>query len=120
MSSATTLPVSVDDLTALVIEQQKKLDHQSLFIEQLLEQIKLAKHHRFGIKSEAISPDQLRLLLDEKPVAEPMADDEADNPIEPASQALTSKAKRGRRALPAHLPRIEIKHTLDDERCQCC
>ena len=119
MSSATTLPVSVDDLTALVIEQQKKLDHQSLFIEQLLEQIKLAQHNRFGVKSEAISPDQLRLLLDEKPAAEPIADDEADNPVEPASQAPTAKAKRGRRALPAHLPRIEINHTLDDERCQC-
>ena len=119
MSSATTLPVSVDDLTALVIEQQKKLDHQSLFIEQLLEQIKLAQHNRFGVKSEAISPDQLRLLLDEKPTAEPIADDEAHNPVEPASQTPTAKAKRGRRALPAHLPRIEINHTLDDELCQC-
>ena len=66
MSSTTTLPDSVDELTALIIEQQNKLDHQSLFIEQLLEQIRLAQHNRFGIKSEAISPDQLRLLLDEK------------------------------------------------------
>ena len=119
MSSATTLPVSVDDLTTLVIEQQKKLDHQSLFIEQLLEQIKLAKHHRFGVKSEAISPDQLRLLLDEMQVSEPIVDDDAESPVEAAPQTPASKAKRGRRALPAHLPRIEIKHTLDDERCQC-
>ena len=109
----------MQDMTDLVLTLQQKLDHQSLFIEQLLEQIKLAQHNRFGVKSEAISPDQLRLMLDEKPAAEPIADDEADNSVEPASQAPTAKAKRGRRALPAHLPRIEIKHTLNDEHCQC-
>lgn len=119
MSSTTTLPDSVDDLTTLVIKQQKKLDHQSLFIEQLLEQIKLAKHHRFGANSEAISPDQLRLLLDELEATEPVVDSEPDNLIEPALQTPASKAKRGRRALPPHLPRVEIKHTLDEGSCQC-
>ena len=121
MSSTTTLPDSVDDLTALVVEQQKKLEHQSLFIEQLLEQIKLGQHRRFGVKSEAISPDQLRLLLDDGKLAK----DNQTAPLfdEPAEHDNTakqpSKAKRGRRALPSHLPRIEIKHTLDDDDCQC-
>ena len=49
MSSATTLPDNMHDMTGLVIALQQKLDHQSLFIEQLLEQIKLAKHQRFGV-----------------------------------------------------------------------
>ena len=119
MSSATTLPDNMQDMTDLVIALQQKLDHQSLFIEQLLEQIKLAQHNRFGVKSEAISPDQLRLLLDEMQVVEPIADDEAETTVEPVSQTPASKNKRGRRALPAHLPRIEVKHTLDDEHCQC-
>ena len=60
------LPKNVNDLTELVITQRDQLAHQSLFIDQLLEQIKLAQHHRFGVKSEHISPDQLRLLLDEE------------------------------------------------------
>jgi len=37
-----------------------------LFINQLPEQINLSKHHRFDVKSEHVSPDQLRLLLDEE------------------------------------------------------
>lgn len=57
-----TLPKTVDDLTALVITQREQLAHQSLFIDQLLEQIKLAQHHRFGVKSEHISPDQVALV----------------------------------------------------------
>jgi len=65
MSNAPTLPDNMQVMTDLVLTLQQKLDHQSFFIEQLLEQIKLAKHHRFRIKSEAISSDQLRLLLDE-------------------------------------------------------
>lgn len=119
MNNAPTLPDNMQDMTDLVLTLQKKLYHQSLFIEQLLEQIKLAQHNRFGVKSEAISPDQLRLLLDEIQVAEPSVGDEAEEPVEPASQTPAPKAKRGRRALPAHLPRIEISHTLDDENCQC-
>jgi transposase len=115
MSRTTTLPDSVDDLTALVIEQQNKLDHQSLFIEQLLEQIRLAQHNRFGVKSESILPDQLRLWLDEYGPNEPEAEDAQDDEVKPARP----KTKRGRRRLPTHLPRIEINHTLDDEACQC-
>ena len=62
MTNNDALPKNVDDLTELVITQRDQLAHQSLFIDQLLEQIKLAQHHRFGVKSEHISPDQLRLV----------------------------------------------------------
>ena len=40
-----------------------------------------------------------------------------DDQVKPAP--VSSKAKGGRRQLPAHLPRIEIKHTLDGEACLC-
>ena len=65
MSNDDTLPDNVNDLVALVTILRERLSHQTLFIDQLLEQIKLAQHHRFGVKSEHISPDQLRLLLEE-------------------------------------------------------
>ena len=89
-----TLPKNVDDLTELVITQRDQLAHQSLFIDQLLEQIKLAQHHRFGVKSEHISPDQLRLLLDDKqkPSADDVdIDDEQSEPQEAAKPAKKSQ-----------------------------
>ena len=92
----------------------------SLIIDQLLEQIKLAQHHRFGVKSEHISPDQLRLFLeyDQKQNSDVVdIDDEQSEPQETAIPA--KRAKRGRRKLPDYLPRVEIEHTLNDEAC-CC
>ena len=120
MTDNDTLPKNVDDLTKLVITQRDQLAHQSLFIDQLLEQIKLAQHHRFGVKSEHISPDQLRLLLDDKQKSsadDVDIDDEQSEPQEAAKPA--KRTKRGRRKLPDYLPRIEIQHTLSDEVC-CC
>ena len=120
MTNNDTLPRNVDDLTELVITQRDQLVHQSLFIDQLLEQIKLAQHHRFGVKSEHISPDQLRLLLeyDQKQNSDVVdIDDEKSEPQETAIPA--KRAKRGRRKLPDYLPRVEIEHTLSDEAC-CC
>ena len=118
MTNNDTLPKNVDGLTALVITQRDQLNYQSLFIDQLLEPIKLAKHHRFGVKSEHISPDQLRLLLDEeqKINLDPVDDETSD---QPEAGASTKRAKRGRRRLPDHLPRVEIEHTLSGEACRC-
>jgi len=83
-----------------------------LFIDQLLEQIRLGRHHRFGVKSEHISPDQLRLLLEEAQSQIPESSN-AEDDDNAAGLAPTKKRKRGRRQLPDHLPRIDIEHTLD-------
>jgi len=120
MTNNDTLPKNVDDLTTLVLSLRDQLSHQSLFIDQLLEQIKLAQHHRFGVKSEHISPDQLRLLLedDQKQNSDVVEIDDEQNESQEA--ALPAKrAKLGRRKLPDYLPRVEIEHTLSDEAC-CC
>lgn len=101
ITSNDTQPKTVNDLTALVIARRDQLSLQSLFIDQLLEQIKLAKHHRFGVKSEHISPDQLRLLLDQEQKTIPyrvgIDDDVAD---QPETAARTKRTKRGRHRLP--------------------
>jgi len=64
MTDNDALPENDDDLTELGITQ---LAHQSLFIDQLLEQIKLAQHHRFGVKSEpqavAVPAKRSKLIL---------------------------------------------------------
>ena len=96
MTNNDTLPRNVDDLTELVITQRDQLVHQSLFIDQLLEQIKLAQHHRFGVKSEHISPDQLRLLLDYDQKQNSDVVDIDDEQSEPQETAIPAKrAKRG-------------------------
>ena len=121
MTNNDALPKNVDELTELVITQREQIAHQSLFIDQLLEQIKLAQHHRFGVKSEHISPDQLRLLLrEEQENSSEKADlDDDDLADQPETTAPTKRSKRGRRRLPDHLPRVEIEHTLNGKACRC-
>ena len=75
MSTTAALPGSVAELRALVLEQQKRLEQQSLFIDQLLEQIRLARHQHFGSRSERFSVDQLALAFNEAEAAAALSDD---------------------------------------------
>ncbi|MCP4945516.1 MAG: hypothetical protein GY924_26510, partial [Planctomycetaceae bacterium] len=47
-----TLPTTTEELTILVLDLQAKLDQLSQFNNQLLEQIRLARHQHFGTRSE--------------------------------------------------------------------
>jgi transposase len=129
-----TLPDDVDALKSLVVEQQAalnrqehKLVHQSQFIEQLLEQIKLGRHRQFGASSERYSLRQLQLLFNEAEAAassaEAQSHDDASGDIPDTDDTVTvvphQRAKGGRRPLPPALPRVEIIHELDDDACQC-
>ena len=119
-SDSDSTPLDINELTSLVKELREQVTHQSLFIDQLLEQIKLARHQRFGVRSEHISPDQLRLLLEDKGDDGTPADDEADDGDEnPLSRPSPKPKKRGRRNLPDHLPRVDVEHTIDEQACQC-
>jgi len=60
-----TLPESIEELKALVLAQQQRLTQQSHFIEQLLEQIRMARHQHFCRRSERYSLDQLSLVFNE-------------------------------------------------------
>ena len=92
MTNNDTLPKNVDGLTALVITQRDQLNHQSLFIDQLLEQIKLAKHHRFGVKSEHISPDHLpRVEIEHTLSGEACRCEHCCSTLEPISQKVTEQ-----------------------------
>ena len=44
MSDTDSIPTDIDEVTSLVNQLRSKVTHQSLFIDQLLEQIKLARH----------------------------------------------------------------------------
>ena len=120
-----TLPDDIDGLKSLALKQQQQLAQQSQFIDQLLDQIRLARHRQFGVRSERFSPDQIALAFNEAEAA--LAAEEtskdADNAIEDSSEKLTvssyRRARGGRRRLPAELPRIEVVHELDEAACRC-
>ena len=118
MLNSDPLPRNVDELTSIATTLREQVIQQSLFIDQLLEQIRLGRHHRFGVKSEHISPDQLRLLLEEAQSQVPEAVSDKEYEKDPESPPAR-KRKRGRRQLPDYLPRVEIEHSLDEQACQC-
>ena len=116
------LPASVAELRALVLEQQKRLEQQSLFINQLLEQIRLARHQHFGVRSERFSIDQMALAFNEAEASAAVGDDaNAEQPDLLGTVAIPAhrRAKGGRRPLPKSFPRVEIVHEIDEAGCQC-
>ena len=119
----TTLPNDVEALQALVsslhqttLEQQAKLQHQSSLIDQLFEQIKLARHKQFGVSSEQWSVDQMRLFNE----AESIVDEEQFKDDADTITVSTHRRKRGgRKPLPPEFPRIEVVYELPESERVC-
>ena len=129
-----TLPNDVEALKALVTslhqttfeqqqllgEQQAKLQHQSSLIEQLLEQMKLARHKQYGAGSERWHRDQMRLFNE----AESIVDEEAlKGEAEADSNTIEITAHRrkrgGRKPIPPEYPRIEVVYELSESERLC-
>ncbi len=116
-----TLPQSMTALTALVYELQAKVEQQSLFIDQLLEQIRLARHQHFGARSERFSLDQLALAFNEAEAAA-MPEEEGVDPDDLGDTVVVPAHRRkkgGRRRLPTTFPRVEVVHELEETECRC-
>lgn len=125
------LPDDIEQLKSLVLEQRTQLqtvttqlEQQAQFIDQLLEQIKLARHQHFGPRSERLSLDQMALAFNEAEAAVAVAADGNDDPVadEDGDRLTVSsyrRAKGGRRPLPPELPRVEVVHELDEDACTC-
>lgn len=119
-------PESNQELKALVLELQAKLDQQTQFINQLLEQIRLARHQHFGVRSERYSLDQLALVFNEAEVAAGLTPEDCSTDDTDAGSTADSivvpahlRKRGGRKPLPAELPRVEVVYTLDDTACSC-
>jgi transposase len=115
------LPDDVDALKALIIGQARKHDEVVARNEQLQckittlqEQLNLALARRYAASSEKISPDQIRLFNEaERDVEVALeSDDEVLVPAHP-------RKKRGRRPLPATLPRVDVVHDLTEAERRC-
>ena len=103
-----TLPDDIERLQALVRRQAAQ-------IESLQEQLRLAVHKRFGRSSEKVSPDQLRLFNEAE------AESAAEETDETVPVPAHARRKRGRKPLPAALPRVLVEHDLEEveKTCPC-
>ena len=86
----------------------------------LLEQIRHLRDKLFGRKSEKlpVDTDIQPLLLFDMPEPDDVEADEAEEEIPVPAH---TRKKRGRKPLPADLPRIEVVHDIPDEEktCKC-
>ncbi len=122
------LPDDIDALKSLVADQATKLDDVTARNEQLTtenqhyksqvltltEQLNLALARRYAASSEKLAPDQFR-LFDEA---------EAETQAAPAEEQTIrvpahTRRKRGRKPLPAALPRVEVVHDLPETERVC-
>lgn len=129
-TTSNSLPNDLNSLKELVIRQREelaikdaKLNHQSDYINQLIEAITLAKHQHFGSRSEKFKAesDQLSLLFNEAEVFADKASstDDDDNANCKTKVKPHERRKSGRKPIPDHLPRVDVIHTLDESECQC-
>jgi transposase len=114
------LPESREELHAYVRSLQAELYAKTLHIEKLKAQLAVLRRARFGRSSEKLDREieQLELLIGEIEEGS-AAGTEARQAAESCAPAPTPRRERGvpvRRALPAHLPREEVKH---EAACSC-
>lgn len=105
-----------DDIGAL----KSIIGEQELRIAVLEEQLRLAAHKRYGASSEKADPDQLALFNEAEALAAAQAASAAPEQDEIEVPAHT-RAKGGRKPLPAHLPRRRVEHDIAeaDRLCPC-
>ncbi|MDH5731801.1 MAG: IS66 family transposase zinc-finger binding domain-containing protein, partial [Gammaproteobacteria bacterium] len=111
------LPDDIEALKEIIRSQQSRESYLQNQIDQLLEQIRLTRHQRFGSQSEKSSPDQLGLFNEaesDQPDIETL-----DNTSTGTTVQSHQRKKPGRKPLPAELPRIEVIHDLDESEKIC-
>ena len=91
---------------------------QKLEIERLQEQLRLARHKRFGASSEKTPADQLG-LFNEAEITSTAPDDGGDDTEITVPEH--KRAKGGRKPLPDNLPRVRVEHDIPDadKLCPC-
>jgi transposase len=118
------LPDDVATLKALIGELLTALQHKDQRVAQLEHRLDQLLRRVYGQKSERLDPAQLLLFLPEAAAA-PLATESAataENAAPGETVVVNRKKGHGRRALPAHLPRMRHEHDLTDAEklCPCC
>jgi transposase len=127
--------LAVQDLAnanALLTDEKALLEQENSLLKakyaDLLEHVRLLKHQRFGASSEKYAADQQDLFneaeaeatdSEEAPEADTALDDQVTAVIGSTDSSPSTTAKRGRKALPSELPRIEVTHDLPLDQQHC-
>lgn len=128
MEQALELPEDTEALRQIVLSQARQIRQLKAQQDLLQEQIRLLLHQRFGAHSEKYRAEQADLFNEAEAYAE-----DGDSGVEPVSteplapsgpaaidaSPATAPVKRGRKALPPALPRVDIVHELPAEQRYC-
>ena len=111
-------------VTQTLDQRDETLRQKDLKIEALSLELLHLRRLRYGVKNEAL-PTEQRDLFDETLAADIAAAEahlEAIQvaPVEVPKTPRPPRAGAGRQPLPAHLPRIEVRHDLEDCACAEC
>lgn len=117
-----------DSLSEKTKKHTAELRNNKLYIEKLVMQIAWLKRMRFGAKTEALLKTH-RDLFDEtleadlaeceKRLAE-LGQEVAETDLTATDAEKPKRTRAGRQPLPAHLPRIEIRHEPESIDCPQC
>ena len=110
------LPNDTQKLKLLVTKLDKENERLESNVEVLSDELELLRHKIFGRSSEKLSEaEKLQMRLFDE------AEQGAEKPVEIIEVPAHSRKKRGRRPLPASLPREEIIHDIaeKDKVCSC-
>jgi transposase len=109
------------DIVGTVAERDAQLNKLTAENEKLQSLILRLMRHRFGRRSEQLTPDQLLLAVGdlEQEAAERAAEEEAKAP-EKTKERRSKPPQRNLGALPTHLPRYDVVLDVDSKVCPCC
>ena len=114
----------VRDAVAAALQRDAQVIELTAEIEKLQSLINKLLRHRFGRRSEQLSPDQLKLAMEdiEQEAAEQAAAKDAAEKSEEQRRRRRRAARPQRNlgSLPAHLPRDEVIIDIDNKECPCC
>ena len=104
-----------------VAQRDAQLNELTAENEKLQSLILRLLRHRFGRRSEQLTPDQLLLAVGdlEQEAAERAADEEA-KASEKTKERRSKPPQRNLGSLPAHLPRQEVVLDIGSKICPCC
>src|SRR5208283_5452425 len=106
------------DLIETLASKERELQHKQLKIEQLTHEMAVLKRWKFAARSEQLHGEQ-RSLLDEAIDADLEAIAAELATLSSPEHTPPAKDKPKRSPLPAHLPRVEVRHEPERTVCSC-
>jgi transposase len=106
------------DLIETLASKDRELQHKQLKIDQLTHEMAVLKRWKFAARSEQLHGEQ-RSLLDEAIDADLEAIAAELATLRSPEQTPPAKDKPKRSPLPAHLPRVEVRHEPEQTVCSC-